>query len=115
LKADTNPKKKRRSRKQNQRMSQWSFGLLFAYLEYKLAEKGIKLKKVDESYTTQTCPVCNRRKKPSGRTYRCKCGYESHRDVHGAFNILAKSKYGKIGVYDLTIPERLMYLRPAVA
>ncbi|TLM98803.1 IS200/IS605 family element transposase accessory protein TnpB, partial [bacterium] len=81
-----NPKKKRRTSQQNQRMSQWPFGLLIMLLSYKLAALGIELSKIDESYTTQTCPVCGRRKKVSGRIYKCYCGYAMHRDIHGARN-----------------------------
>ncbi|WP_242831116.1 transposase [Desulfosporosinus meridiei] len=63
----------------------------------------MSLQKVDESYTTQTCPVCGNehtvfaegRKKPSSRIYNCTCGYQEHRDIHGAKNILSNYKYGK--------------------
>ncbi|WP_289137259.1 zinc ribbon domain-containing protein [uncultured Brevibacillus sp.] len=68
--------KKRRSRNTNQKLSQWQFGKLYDYLAYKLKAKEIILEKVDESYTSQTCPVCTRRKKVSGRVYRCRCGYK---------------------------------------
>ncbi|MDF9408783.1 MAG: putative transposase DNA-binding domain protein [Pelotomaculum sp. PtaB.Bin013] len=103
---------KRRSRNLNQKLSQWPFGLLLAYLTYKLAALGIDLNKIDESYTTQTCPVCGRKKKPSGRIYQCHCGYTCHRDVHGAKNIYAKFKYGEIRTLDWSV-EKIMYLRPA--
>ena len=107
-----NPKKKHRSRRVNQKLSQWPFGILLMYLTYKLTAAGIDLNRIDESYTTQTCPVCNRKKKISGRTYRCHCGYNEHRDIHGAKNILAKHKYGEIK--DLGIPtSKITYLRPA--
>jgi putative transposase len=85
-----NAKKKRR-KTVNQKLSQWQFGQLLKYLEYKLQAKGITLEKVNEAYTSQTCPVCTRRKKPSGRVYKCKCGYEQHRDIHGASNLLTKT------------------------
>jgi putative transposase len=88
-----NTRKKRR-KTVKQKLSQWQFGQLLKYLEYKLHAKGITLEKVDEAYTSQTCPVCTRRKKPSGRVYKCKCGYEQHRDIHGAGNILTKELYG---------------------
>ncbi len=87
-----NTKKKRR-KKTSQKLSNWSFGKLQKYLEYKLKQQGIGISKIDESYTTQTCPVCGRRKKPSTRTYKCHCGYECHRDIHGARNILSKYLY----------------------
>ncbi|MEH7281174.1 transposase [Bacillus toyonensis] len=51
---------------------------------------------VDEAYTSQTCPCCQRRKKVRTRNYVCVCGYEEHWDIHGARNILAKELYGKI-------------------
>ncbi len=106
-----NPKKKHRSRKVNQKLSQWPFGILLRYLTYKLAAAGIDLTEIDESYTTQTCPVCNRKKKVSGRTYRCYCGYVEHRDIHGAKNILAKHKYGAIKDLGIKI-TKVTYLRP---
>jgi len=56
----------------------------------------MKIHKQEESYITQQCPCCGRRKKPSGRNYICKCGYTCHRDIHGGRNILSKYKYKKI-------------------
>lgn len=106
-----NHSKKRRSRQTNQKLSQWSFGILLNYLNYKLETVGIELIKIDESYTSQTCPVCNRRKKVTGRIYHCYCGYKEHRDLHGAKNILAKYKHGEIK--DLGVPiNGVTYLRP---
>jgi putative transposase len=61
-----NTKKKRR-KTVNEKLSQWQFGELLKYLEYKLQAKGITLEKVNEAYSSQTCPVCTRRKKPFGR------------------------------------------------
>lgn len=108
-----NPKKRHKNRNTNQKLSQWPFGLLLAYLAYKLQAKGMTLTKIDESYTSQTCPVCVRKKKVSGRIFRCHCGYLEHRDIHGAKNILAKYKYGTI--INLGIKsQKVTYLRPAV-
>jgi putative transposase len=107
-----NPKNKQRSRVINQKISQWPFGQLKDYLAYKLKAAGIDLIYVDESYTTQTCPVCDRKKKVSGRIYRCCCGYKEHRDIHGARNILSKYLFGTIK--DLSIKTaKVKYLRPA--
>ncbi len=110
----TSPKKKqnkrKRSRKHNQKMSQWQFGRITSYLQYKLASEGISLQKVDETYTTQTCPVCGKRKKPFSRNYSCRCGYQEHRDIHGAKNILSKYKYQEFR--EIMLVEH-MYLRIA--
>jgi putative transposase len=67
-------KKKRASRKQAQKLSNWSFGKTRNDLAYQLAQHGIRLNEVDESYTSQTCPVCRKRKKVSGRMFACSCG-----------------------------------------
>jgi len=104
-------KKKKATRKQAQRLSNWSFGTVKKYLQYKLAMMGIQVHEVDESYTSQTCPVCKKRQKVSSRNYRCLCGYQEHRDMHGARNILAKSLYGEIRHLD--VPTQQTYLRIA--
>ena len=74
----------------NQKLHQWSFGKLTTLIEYKAKSVGISVKKIDESYTSQTCPQCGNRKKPTTRTYKCKCGFEYHRDGVGAINIRQK-------------------------
>ncbi|CDX00547.1 hypothetical protein SDC9_09234 [bioreactor metagenome] len=110
----TSPKKKQNKRKRprrtNQKLSQWTFGKTLGYLQYKLAAEGISLKKVDEAYTTQTCPVCGKRSAPSSRTYRCPCGYSQHRDLHGASNILTQHRYGH---YQKIVLNDYKYLRIA--
>lgn len=101
--------KKKRKKKTNQKLSNWSFGKLYDLLEYKLKAKGMTIEKVDESYTSQTCPVCGNRKKSSNRNYHCKCGYREHRDIHGARNILTKTLYGEMIYFHIHPPT---YLRP---
>lgn len=90
-----NTKKKKR-KSTNQKLSNWSFGKLKNYLKYKLEAQGISLSEIDESFSSQTCPVCSRKKKTSTRNYRCKCGYKAHIDIHGARNILSKHLHGDI-------------------
>jgi putative transposase len=104
-------KKKRASRKQAQKLSNWSFGKTKNYLAYKLAQHGIRLNEVDESYTSQTCPVCRKRKKASSRIFACSCGYEEHRDIHGARNILSKALHQEILPWPAS--TKLTYLRIA--
>lgn len=87
-----NTKKDKRVNKNiRQKLSQAEFGTLKTYLKYKAKLKGILFKLVNEAYSSQTCPVDNYRYKPSGRTYKCpSCGYTTHRDIVGAWNILNK-------------------------
>ena len=104
-------KKKKARRGQRQKLSNWTFGQTRAFLAYKLEAKGIVFAMQDESYTSQTCPVCQSRKKISSRHYKCRCGYEEHRDIHGARNILSKYCYDEIR--HLCRTTQLTYLRIA--
>ena len=80
----------------NQKLHQWSFGKIKALIIYKARDAGIKVVPVNETYTSQTCPACGGRKKPTNRNYRCGCGFEFHRDGVGAINI--RQKYlGRLG------------------
>lgn len=105
-------KKKRRCRKVNQKTAQWQFGQIYKYLEYKLHAEGMSIEKQEESYTSQTCPVCGKKKKVFSRNYKCSCGYECHRDIHGARNILSKYIYKDIRDLEIDI-KRITYLRIA--
>ena len=105
-------KKKKKARKgTRQKLSNWTFGQTRDRLTYKLETKGIIFAMQDESYTSQTCPVCERRKKVSSRNYTCRCGYKEHRDIHGAKNILSKYLHGDIRYLYET--RAFMYLRIA--
>ena len=80
------------SKKVNQKLHQWAFGKITEMITYKAKAVGIKVDSQDEAYTSQTCPSCGHRKKPSKRAYHCsKCKWgPEHRDVVGASNILTK-------------------------
>lgn len=80
--------KGKHSRKVNQKLHDWCYGKLTTQLYNKLTPYGIELIKISEAYTSQTCPHCGHRHKPSGRNYKCQCGYTQHRDLVGAMNIL---------------------------
>ena len=103
--------RKKKGKKVNQKLSRWNFGIHIKYLEYKLAEAGIKLEKINEAYSTQTCPKCGRRHKCNSRNYKCSCGYAAHRDIHGARNILSLGLNKKICI--TTEIKEKKYLRTA--
>jgi putative transposase len=72
--------------RQAQTVSSAANARIIAQLGYKLA---VAIE-IDESYTSQTCPVCGERSKHQ-RTYRCpKCGLVAPRDVVGCVNIRTK-------------------------
>jgi len=79
----------------NHKLNMWRFGKIIQQLNNKLTRFGIELIKVDEYYSSQTCPHCGNKKKIFNRNYKCKkCGYKQHRDIVGAINILNdNSKY----------------------
>ena len=101
-----------RRRTTNQKLSNWSFGKVYTYLEYKLDAEGIEINKHDESYTSQQCPCCGKKTKHSSRNYTCTCGYSNHRDIHGASNFYAKTFYGEIKKLDFEL-NQTKYLRIA--
>jgi len=86
-----NLKNTKRKKGQKQRLAQWSYGKLINMIEYKLKNEGIKLIEISEAYTSQTCPNCGNKYKPTSRNYICKmCSYTQHRDIVGAMNIYKK-------------------------
>lgn len=103
--------KKKKRKTVTQKLSNWSFGKIRKQLEYKLEEHGTSVRMVDESYTSQQCPCCGRRKKTSTRIYICSCGYKEHRDVHGSKGILSKYLHGEIRYLGET--KSIKYLRIA--
>ncbi len=108
--ATAKTRKKIRKRKVSQKLSNWNFGKIKEYLEYKLQNQGISLEVINEAYTSQTCPICGQRHKTNSRNYRCKCGYHAHRDVHGAHNIMSLGMTGhfeKICNFDKQNPKYL--------
>ena len=76
-------------KKRNEKLHQWAFSQIRDMITYKAKAVGIHVDTQDEAYTSQTCPSCRNRKKPSRRTYHCsKCEWQGHRDIVGASNIL---------------------------
>lgn len=63
-------------------------------IEYKCELRGIKAIIINEAYSSQTCPKCLKKHKPSSRNYIFPfCGFEYHRDGVGAINIKQKQMY----------------------
>lgn len=105
---------RRLSSRSQQKLGGWSHGRLRQYIEHKAEAKGIATKLVEEAYSSQTCPVCGLRHKPTGRLYRCPaCGFVGHRDGQvGAVNLLSRHLYGEVG--RLKPPEIQKYRHPVL-
>lgn len=110
-KFNMNLKDKKNRKGAKQKLVQWQHGKLVKKLKEKLEPYGVIFEEISEAYTSQTCPCCGNKHKPTGRNYVCKCGFTMHRDLVGAVNIL--SKYindGKIKKLDIEV-KPIKYLR----
>jgi putative transposase len=102
---------KRLNRKSQQKVGNWSHGKQRQYITYKAAAEGIEVELQDEAYTSQTCPQCGHRYKPTGREYSCRrCGFLGHRDIVGASNILSLALHGEVG--RIVPPNTIKYRQP---
>ena len=67
------------------------WGMFMMYLQYKLAEAGKQLVKIDKWFPlSKTCSVCGKKKDElalSERVYICECGNIMDRDQNAAINI----------------------------
>jgi putative transposase len=96
----------------NQRLSNWEIGQHFKYVNYKCLEVGTEVKKKEEVNSSSICPACGRKASPSGRIFRCSCGFIFHRDVVGSLNIRSIGIHGVIKSSDVSMLKTPMYLRP---
>lgn len=88
-------KKKNVSKKQQNRFSTWSKGLLLERLSVKLAEKGIKETIVNPAYTSQVCCKCNHLGNRKGKEFKCSnCNLSIDADFNASI-IIKKRKFIK--------------------
>ena len=86
-------KKKNVSRKQQNRFSTWSKGVLLERLSIKLAEKGIKETIVNPAYTSQVCCKCNHLGNRKGKEFKClNCNLSIDADFNASI-IIKKRKF----------------------
>jgi putative transposase len=70
----------------------WSHKHVADRLRWTAEEYGIKIERISEAYTSQTCPRCrSRHSQRLLRGFRClDCGLEAHRDAVGVVNMAAR-------------------------
>jgi IS605 OrfB family transposase len=66
----------------------WSFYRLTQYIIYKARLAGIKVIFINPANTSKACPRCGKLNTTNNRHYECECGYKTHRDIVGAYNIM---------------------------
>ena len=80
-------------------LSSWSYYELQQMITYKAERIGINVKKVEASYTSQTCSRCGHIDKENRQTqdrFKCiKCDFELNADHNAAINIARSNKYVK--------------------
>lgn len=92
-------KKKNTSRKQQNRFSTWSKGILLERLSIKLAEKGIKETIVNPAYTSQVCCKCNHLGSRNGKTFKCSnCNLSIDSDFNASINIKKRKFIKEINI-----------------
>ena len=92
-------KKRKVSRKQQNRFSTWSKGILLERLSVKLAEKGIKETIVNPAYTSQICCKCNHFGIRKGKEFKCSnCNLSIDADFNASINIEKRKFISEINI-----------------
>ena len=92
-------KKKNVSKKQQNRFSTWSKGILLERLSVKLAEKGIKETIVNPAYTSQVCCKCNHLGIRKGKEFKCSnCNLSIDADFNASINIKKRKFIKEINI-----------------
>ena len=92
-------KKRNVSKKQRNRFSTWSKGILLERLSVKLTEKGIKETIVNPAYTSQVCCKCNHLGNRNGKTFKCSnCNLSIDADFNASINIKKRKFISEINI-----------------
>ena len=92
-------KKKNVSRKQQNRFSTWSKGVLLERLSVKLAENGIKETIVNPAYTSQVCCKCNHLGNRKGKEFKClNCNLNIDADFNASINTKKRKFISEINI-----------------
>ena len=92
-------KKRKVSRKQRNRFSTWSKGLLLERLSVKLTENGITETIVNPAYTSQVCCKCNHLGIRKGKEFKCSnCNLSIDADFNASINIKKRKFIKEINI-----------------
>ena len=92
-------KKKNVSKKQRNRFSTWTKGILLERLSVKLAERGIKETIVNPAYTSQVCCKCNHLGERKGKEFKCSnCNSNIDADFNASINIKKRKFISEINI-----------------
>jgi IS605 OrfB family transposase len=92
---------------QRARQSNWAFGQLRVFIEYKARLAGIPIIVVDPRYTSQQCACCgaiDKRHRRSQAEFLClSCGHADHADANAAKNIAFRAAVNPPIVSDVSV------------
>ena len=93
-------KKKNISKKQQNRFSTWTKGVLLERLSVKLTENGITETIVNPAYTSQVCCRCNHLGDRIGKEFKCSnCNLSIDADFNASINIKKRKFIKEIDIY----------------
>jgi len=69
------------------KLNSMPFNKFSQYIEYKAHWEGLRVIKVSEAYTSQTCSKCGQTGTRTNGLFKCLCGYQDNADRNGAINI----------------------------
>ncbi len=85
----------RKGKRQSGLMSRWNYGELFDVLDKKLEDKGVRVNKLNPTYTSQRCSQCGwvRKGNRKLKLFMCdKCCYQQDSDLNASINLSLKLK-----------------------
>jgi IS605 OrfB family transposase len=85
----------RKGKRQSGLMSRWNYGELFDVLDKKLEDRGVRVNKLNPTYTSQRCSQCGwvRKGNRKLKLFMCdKCCYQQDSDLNASINLSLKLK-----------------------
>ena len=85
----------RKGKRQSGLMSRWNYGELFDVLDRKLEDEGVRVNKLNPTYTSQRCSQCGwvRKGNRKLKLFMCdKCCYQQDSDLNASINLSLKLK-----------------------
>ena len=103
------------SRKQQNRFSTWTKGVLLERLSVKLSENGIKETIVNPAYTSQVCCKCNHLGDRKGKEFKCSnCNLSIDADFNASINVKKRKFIKEIDIYTPYKEVKKYYENPSV-
>lgn len=90
-------RKKRRGKRLNTMLSNWSFFQLQRFITYKAAREGISVQQVNPMFTSQICSSCNNIGVRQRGFFSCSCGFSLNADLNASRNLAQGISYVQQG------------------